>query len=78
MAFLGDAILKAVVSETLYTRGVRNVGVLTDRRKEIESNDKIAEIIGPIHSTRFLQSSQGEKDIADSNTTIIATPLRLS
>lgn len=72
-AFLGDAVLQAVVSENLYTRGVRDIGVLTDRRKEFVSNGKIAQIVGPFRFTRFLRSSQGERKIADSNTKIIAT-----
>lgn len=73
MAFLGDAVLKAAISENLFTHGVRNVGVLTERRKEFESNDKIAEIVGQFHLGHFLHSSQGERNIADSSTTIIAT-----
>jgi len=73
MAFLGDAVLQAAVSENFYTKGVRDIGVLTDRRKEFVSNDKIAEIVAPFHFTRFLRSSQGEKNIRDSNTKIIAT-----
>src|SRR5207249_1283460 len=72
-AFLGDAVLKAAVSENLYKHGVRDVGVLTERRKEFETNDKIAEIVGHFHLTHFLHSSRGEKNIADSNTIIIAT-----
>src|SRR5438132_8898850 len=72
MAFLGDAVLKAAVSESLFTRGVRNVGVLTELRKELESKDKIAEIVEQFHLARFLDSSQGEKNIADSNATIIS------
>lgn len=72
-AFLGDAVLQVVVSETLYTGGVRSVDVLTNRRKEFVTNDKIAEIVGPFRLTRFLRSSQGERSIADSNTKIIAT-----
>ena len=73
MAFLGDAVLQAAVSEDIYTKGVRNIGVLTSRRKQFVSNKKIREIIGPFRLTRFLHSSQGERNIADSNTKIIAT-----
>ena len=73
MAFLGDAVLQAAVSENLHTMGVKNVGVLTVRRKQFVSNEKIREIVGPYRLTRFLHSFQGEEDIADSNTKIIAT-----
>src|SRR5438445_13509847 len=45
MAFLGDAVLQAVVSEILYIAGTRYLGVLTDRRKELVSSNKIAEIV---------------------------------
>ncbi len=46
MAFLGDAVLQAAASENLYTSGVKDIGVLTDRRKQFVSNEKIREIVG--------------------------------
>ena len=73
MAFLGDAVLQASVSEPLYNSGLKDIGVLTDRRKQFVSNDRIAEIVGHFHLTQFLRASQGEMEIADSNVKIIAT-----
>src|SRR5207245_7150878 len=52
MAFLGDAVLQATVSENLFTSGLKDIGVLTDGRKQFVTNDKIAEIVGPFRFTR--------------------------
>ncbi len=61
LAWLGDAVVKVIVSEDLYRRaGDVPEGVLTDERKKIESHEPQAHAARSLGLEKYLENSAGK------------------
>jgi ribonuclease-3 len=56
LAFIGDAILRLVIGEYYYTEDERaNTGTLTDRKKGVESDERLAKVAESLHLREYMR-----------------------
>lgn len=74
LATLGDAILKAVLTEHLYRLGPEEKGNITENRIELEKNEYLAKVTEEFEIGRFLKAGRGAllKDRVDQSTDVLA------
>lgn len=61
LATLGDAVLKAVLTELLFRAGTQTKGEITQKRVELEKNETLANIARELGLSDKMISGRGEK-----------------